>query len=122
MLKSLRNLFRLANDKSINDKALKDIRSPFRLKNKGINDEALRDIKTLYEWDKEHYYKLVRISDACSSNYIECESDGFKEKTVFVDEYLDMIRQYLRDIINDHKTQVEWTTRLTMAIYFFSRF
>ena len=49
MLKSLRNLFRLANDKSINDKALKDIRSPFRLKNKGINDEALRDIKTLYE-------------------------------------------------------------------------
>ena len=30
-----------------------------------------------------------------------------------------MIRPYLIDIINDHKTQGEWKIHLTMAIYFF---
>ena len=31
-----------------------------------------------------------------------------------------MIRQYLCDIINDHKTQGEWKIQLTMAINFIS--
>ena len=31
-----------------------------------------------------------------------------------------MIRPYLIDIINDHKTQGEWKIHLTMAINFFS--
>ena len=30
-----------------------------------------------------------------------------------------MIRPYLIDIINDHKTQGEWKIHLTMAIFFF---
>ena len=34
-------------------------------------------------------------------------------------EYLDMIRQYLSDIINDHKDQGEWRIQLTMTIHFF---
>ena len=35
-------------------------------------------------------------------------------------EYLDMIRPYLVDIINDHKTQSEWKIQLTAAINFIS--
>ena len=31
-----------------------------------------------------------------------------------------MIRPYLRDIINDHKTQGEWKIQLTMVINFLS--
>ena len=31
-----------------------------------------------------------------------------------------MIRPYLRDIINDHKTQGEWKIQLTMVINFIS--
>ena len=31
----------------------------------------------------------------------------YKDKTLFIKEYLDMIKQYLSDIINDHKTQDE---------------
>ena len=37
------------------------------------------------------------------NNYIEYESKGDKDKIVLPEEYLNMIRPYLRDIINDHK-------------------
>ena len=83
-------------------KAIRNIR-----KENFNNDKVLRDIRTLYESDKEDYYQPIRIGNAFSSNYIEYESSGGKDKTLFIDDYLDMIRQYLSDIINDHKTQGE---------------
>ena len=43
-----------------------------------------------------------------NSNYIEYESKGDKNKTLSIKKYLNMIRPYLRDIINDHNTQREW--------------
>ena len=121
VLKSIRKLFRLEKDTGINDKALKDTRIFYGLKNKkSINDKVLRDIRTLYESDKEDYYKPIGIPNAFSSNHIEYESNGNKDKILFIDNCLDMIRQYLSDIINDHKTQGEWKIQLTMAINFIS--
>ena len=35
-------------------------------------------------------------------------------------EYINTIRPYLSDIINNHKTQGEWKIHLTMAINFIS--
>ena len=34
--------------------------------------------------------------------------ERIKDKILTVNEYLDIIRAYLRNIINDHKTQGEW--------------
>ena len=62
----------------------------------------------MYESDKEDYYKPRRIGNAFNSNYIEYESNGDKDKTLFIDDYLDMVGQYLSNIINDHKTKAEW--------------
>ena len=71
---------------------MKDI-SLYGLKNKkGINDKVLRDIRTLYESDKEDDYKPIRIGNAFSSNYIKFESNGDKDKILFIDDYLDRIR------------------------------
>ena len=39
---------------------------------------------------------------------MECESQRDKNKNLSVKEYLDMIRPYLSNIINDHKTQGVW--------------
>ena len=39
---------------------------------------------------------------------MECESKRDKNKNLSVKEYLDMIRPYLSNIINDHKTQGVW--------------
>ena len=56
----------------------------------------------------EDYCKPIKTNDAFNNNYIEYESKGDKNKTLSVKEYLNMIRPYLRDIINDHKTPEEW--------------
>ena len=74
----------------------------------------------MYESDKEDYYKPIRIVNAFSNNYIKYESNGDKGKILFIDDYLDMIRQYLSDIINDNKTQGEWKIQLTMEVNFIS--
>ena len=36
------------------------------------------------------------------------KSRGDKDKTLSIEEYLNMIKPYLRNIINDHKNQGEW--------------
>ena len=50
----------------------------------------------------------MKTNDAYNSNYIEYESKGDENKTLSIKEYLNMIRPYLRDIINDDETQGEW--------------
>ena len=54
----------------------------------------------------EDYYKPLKTNNAFNSNYIEYESKGDKNKTLSIKEHLNMVRLYVRDIINDHhKTQ-----------------
>ena len=79
----------------------------------------------------------MKTNDAFNSIYIEYEIKGDKNKTFSIKEYLNMIRPYLRDIMNDHKTQgkwkvhsgnkvndyktqKEWKIQLTMVINFIS--
>ena len=47
----------------------------------------------------------MRIVNAFSSNYIEYNSSGDKDKTLSIKDYLDEIKPCLSDIINDHKTK-----------------
>ena len=51
---------------------------------------------------------------------MEYESKGDKDKILSIKEYPDMMRPYLSDIINDHKTEGEWKIQLTMTIDFMS--
>ena len=66
------------------------------------------------------FYKPTKTKHAFNDNYIEYESKGDKDKKLSPKEYLDMIRPYLSDMINDHKTQSEWKIQLTMQINFIS--
>ena len=52
-----------------------------------------------------------------NNNYIQYERRGDKDKILTVNEYLDIIRLHLRDIINDHKTQSPWKIQLTMETH-----
>ena len=45
---------------------------------------------------------------------------AIKTKTLSIKLDLNMIRLYLRDIMNDHKTQREWRIQLKMTINFIS--
>ena len=77
----------------------------------------------MFKLDEKDYYKPIKICNAFSNNYIEYESNADKDRTLSIEEYLDKIRPYLSNIINDHKTRGEWKIQLTKAtILFLQRF
>ena len=45
----------------------------------------------------------VRVSNFWSNNYIDHESNGDRNKTISVEKYLNKIRPYLKDIMNNLK-------------------
>ena len=53
-----------------------------------------------------------------SNNYIEYGSNNDKNKTLSVKKYLNKIRSYLKDTINDLKKSDTWKIQLTIAINF----
>ena len=85
----------------------------------------------------EDYYKPIIARGVLNSSYIQYESNREKGKNLSIKEYLNMIKPYLSDIINNHKTcglvryhsgnktwveetSSEWKIQLTMAINFIS--
>ena len=72
----------------------------------------------MYDNIDEDYYKLIRIDNAFSSNYIEYKSNGDKDKTLSTKEYHDKIKPYLSNMMNNLVAQDEWKIQLIMAINF----
>ena len=105
IIKDIGNPFRLKNE--LNDTAIKDIRNLFRLikEIKIIKNIVLRNINNLFEYEKEeeNYYKPVGANNFWSNNYIEYKSNGDKNKILSVEEYLNKIRPYFKGIINNLK-------------------
>ena len=117
IIKDKRKFFRL-NKKEPNYTAIKYKRNLFRLEKetKTIKDRILRYIKNPFEHKKEeNCYKQVKVSNFCSNNYIEYESNSDRNKTLSVKEYLNEIRPYLKDIINNLKKSDTWKNQLTIA-------
>ena len=122
IIKDVRNLFRLK--KELNHTSIKDIRNLFRREKetKEVKDRPLRDIKNLFEHEKkeENCYKPARVNNFWSNNYIEYENNDNRNKTLSVEEYLNKIRPYLKDIINNLKKSDTWKIQLTIAYNFIS--
>ena len=51
---------------------------------------------------------------------MEYESRGDKDRNLPLEDYLNIIRPFLRDMINNHKTYGEWKIQLIMRINFIS--
>ena len=67
-------------------------------------------IRTLFKEFDRDYYKPIRTDDGFAgrrNNYIEYKSKGDRYENLSPEEYLKMIRPYLRDLINDHKPITE---------------
>ena len=120
-MKDIRNLFRLK--KELNYTAIKDIRNLFRQgkETKAVNDRILRNINNLFEHEEEeNHYKSVRVNNCWSNSYIEYESNGDRNKILSIEEYLNKIRTYLKDIINNLKKSDTWKIQVTIANNFIS--
>ena len=123
-IKNRKNLFTLGIGKT--EKNLDELES-FLSKAKKYYDhddaeyKGIKDIYGLFDLSiGEDYYKPIIVDGAFNNNYIQYESREYKNKILTVNKYLDMIRPYLADMINDHKTQSEWKIQLTAAVSFIS--
>ena len=65
---------------------------------------------------KKNYYKPVRVSNFWSNRYIEYDD---RNKTLLVEEYLNKIIPYLKDIINNLKKSNTLKIQLTNQITLF---
>ena len=64
------------------------------------------------------FCKPVTVGNFWSNNHIEYESDDDRNKTLSIEEYLEEIKPYLKDITNNFKKSDKWKIQLTIAISF----
>ena len=76
--------------------------------------------KKLQEKIKINYYKPIRTKSDFNSNYVEYESSGGEDKNLSSEDYLNIIRPFLRNMINNRRTHGERKIQLVMRINFIS--
>ena len=81
--------------------------------------KGIKDIKDLLKLsiDKDHY-KPVLVKSGYNNNYFQYESKG--DKILSIQEYLALIENYLRKLINQYKKDGEWKIQLIAEINFIS--
>ena len=72
-------------------------------------------IENLQDLFKISIHKPTIVKSGYNNNYIEYRSEG--DKLLTIEEYLNLIEPYLRELINDHKNKGEWKIQLTAQIY-----
>ena len=104
----LRKLVRILNDKE--EHSLYD-RDDF-------DYYGIRDIENLFdEASEEDYYKPIFVKSSHKGNYKYYESNGDIEKKLSVYQYLNKIRPYLYDLINEHRINRRvWKIQINMRV------
>ena len=145
-----KNLYEIENEKNPSESKIKEIeRNLTELEENlsktkkhydygDIEYRGIRNVRDLFNLSiDEDYYKPIIVRGAFNGNDIQYKSKRDKGKNLSIKKYLNMIKPYLSDIINDHKTRglvryhsgdkswleetsSEWKTQLTMAINFIS--
>ena len=88
--KKLRKAFTsLQNSLSLNQRSMSS--EKFFLTQKKMRTERQKELKNNLFKHEEDYYKPIRSVNAFGSNYIEYKSNGSKDKTLFIEDYLDKI-------------------------------
>ena len=70
--------------------------------------KEIRHIENLFNKIDENHYKPIKAESAFNNNYKEYESKWDKDKHLSPENYLDIIRPYLRDMINNHKALIKY--------------
>ena len=113
-----KNLYNLKNKNKLSKKSSKYLNE---LNKKIINLDkhedfiGLENVKDLYSILD---YKPVLIRGGFNNNYLEYGSDGNNSLSFM--GYLNLIKPYLEDLINDKKNKGEWKLQLTAQISFVS--
>ena len=66
---------------------------------------GIRNVRDLFDLSiDEDYYEPILVKSAFDDNYIQYKSRGDKGRNLSMKRYLKMIKPYLSDLINKHKT------------------
>ena len=82
------------------------------------DDDDFIGIENVQDLFKILIYKPTIVKSGYNNNYIEYRSEG--DKLLTVEEYLALIKPYLRKLINDYKSKGEWKIQLAAQINFIS--
>ena len=86
-----------------------------------IGYKGLKEIEYLFnKISEDDYYEPIETSADFDGKYIAYECRGDRDNNLSLEEYLNIIRPYLRDMINNHKAISEWKIKLIMRINFVS--
>ena len=102
-IENIRDLFSNKLDKKINN-------------DNNNNDDFIEDIRDLFSVLD---YEPVLTKSGFEGNYLEYMSNG--NNSLSFDEYLELIKSYLNDLINVYKTKGEWKLQLSAEISFVSQ-
>ena len=81
--------------------------------------KGVKDVRDLFKLSvNKDYYKPKLTKSGYDNNYAQYESKGDKISTF--KEYLTLIEQYLRELINYYKSKGEWKVQLIADINFIS--
>ena len=82
-----------------------------------MNDIIIGEIRTLLkQLEEKHYHKPKIVRNLWANNYIKYESNCYKNRNLSLDEYLNIIETYLRNIITDLQNYDTWTIQLINLI------
>ena len=82
------------------------------------DDFEFKEIENVQDLLKILIYKPTLVKSGCNNNYIQYESKG--DNILTVEEYLALIKPYIRELINYYKNKGEWKIQLTAQINFIS--
>ena len=72
------------------------------------------------ELNEEDHYKPREVKSAFDGSYMLYESKGNNDSKLSINEYFDIIKPYLGDMIDNQKTKGEWKIQLSMRVIFAS--
>ena len=86
--------------------------------------KEIKDLEHLFDEINDDYCKSILVKSSFNESYKEYESRGDKDKTLSIQQYLNKITPYLKELINNHKAinngSNEWKIQLNMCIKFVS--
>ena len=89
-----------------------------------LDYHGLRDIENVFDKINDDYYKPILLKSSFDESYKYYESRGDKDKKLSIGQYLNMIKPYLIDLINENKAietnSNEWKIQINMHIIFVS--
>ena len=71
---------------------------------------------TLFEQQEEDHYKPEKVNNFWKNTYSEYESNGDKNRNLSLNECINKIERYLRNIIIDLQNSDAWKIQLIIAI------